>query len=113
MIFSTTADGCMLLCGLLSPVLAVTELENTLPVTAVLPPPIALPTDTPCVWAASSAVVNVCVSAPPVLPTALPRVAVPVPPEPTATRRRKSGSVNVVEPSPTPQVVPIAVKSAA
>jgi len=50
---------------------------------------------------------------PPVLPVALPSVPVPVPPEPTATLRRKSGTANVVEPSPAPKVVPMTANRAA
>ena len=54
-------------------------------------------------WEASSATASRCVSAPPVAPTAAPSTVVPAPPAPTAARRRRSGTPNVVLPSPAPQ----------
>ncbi len=51
--------------------------------------------------------VNTTVSAPPVDPTVLLMVPVPLPPTPIRPRLAKLGRLNVVLPSPVPQVVPI------
>src|SRR5258708_8882623 len=45
-------------------------------------------------------------SSPPMLPTVLPIVPELAPPEPIGTRRCMLGTLNVVEPSPPPQIVP-------
>lgn len=57
------------------------------------------------------ALVSVYVSTPPVDPTVLLITAVPLPPTPIKAFLFKLGRLNVVDPSPLPQVVPIAANN--
>lgn len=77
------------------------------------PPPVAaLPAGIGWLCAGISAVVRVCVSKPPVAPSA--RAVRPDPvPTPISARPRPSGRLNVVDPFPAPNVVPIAANRAA
>lgn len=103
-----TKNGCIVLCAVSVPLLPVDEkLPDTVDArTTALALPLAGPCGIVCECAASSAGVNTCVSSPPV--AARVRAVSPLPvPLPTGERPRGSGRLNVVDPSPAPNVVPI------
>ena len=111
MIKLTAIEGCILLCAVPLPVEDVTTPVAVATVTApAAAPEYAVAPVAVWVWAASSAMDKAWVSVP--VFAAMVRAVSPEPvPIPIGVLPNKSGKLNVVDPSPTPHVVLIAVNS--